>query len=408
MDRLYGFQKKQAELQELERQKQLMQQRQQVLKESFTPAQEAVPGLFGVEPQGVAEKLRASIDSLTPIELKQKQLIQAQEAKPAQFDRQGAINRLYSIADLEGASALVSDDYRESLGNRASGGAAEKWYGNYKLVKGSDGKAYKHVTSSAGGSKLIPLDGDPMSELKLMDLDGKKVWANSYTGEPVREFDVIPTDYQQWQMDDNAQAGQEERVREAGARGAERGKQQAGKEADATNAGSQIAAIDRIMVLADQGYYSGTLDDRTRMVLADAFGIGADDPRYANTGSIHTLAANLLPQAKPSAMGGVSNSEWDMIREIISDPKKGSPQRYKAALNAYKSLLEGRIAAAEGGFKNAIKGYGGATQSAPTSRTPSAPMPTLPNPAQHKGRIIRDTKTGIRYQSNGSQWMRVK
>jgi hypothetical protein len=32
-------------------------------------------------------------------------------------------------------------------------------------------------------------------------------------------------------------------------------------------------------------------------------------------------------------------------------------------------------------------------------------MPDMPNPAQHRGRVIEDTNSGVRYRSNGSEWV---
>lgn len=45
---------------------------------------------------------------------------------------------------------------------------------------------------------------------------------------------------------------------------------------------------------------------------------------------------------------------------------------------------------------------------APASAAGPVAMKTMPNPAQYKGYTVTDQSTGVRYQSNGSNWVRVK
>lgn len=54
------------------------------------------------------------------------------------------------------------------------------------------------------------------------------------------------------------------------------------------------------------------------------------------------------------------------------------------------------------------KGAPAAGGQAPTSAAGPVAMKTMPNPSQYKGYTVTDQSTGVRYQSNGSNWVRVK
>ena len=401
MERLYGVRSYQQKLAQMKEQQALEQQRKKIMAEGYQPAQ-AGQTVNALTPEQAEANMLGFFQSGGKDPSQLPAATQQIEAKPASFDSQSTINKLYGVGDIEGADKLIAGDYRQALGNRATSGGSEKWYGNSKLVKGPGGKAYRHVTSSAGGSKLIPLDGDPMGELKLMDLDGKKVWANSYTGEPVREFDVVPTDYQSWQMDDNAQAEQARLVEQAKTEGKGAGERSVDGAAQNTDIDKQIGLIDRIAELAEGGFYGSTLGDRARLAGTTATGAGSGSKEYINTKNMQMMARRLLLAAKPKGSGNPTEGEWKMYGETIADPSQyPDAKTYLQALDNYKQVLSGQRPMPEQ--------YRERHPSAPAGNKPAAgPLPSMPNPAQHKGRTIRDTNSGITYKSDGSRWMRVK
>jgi hypothetical protein len=52
--------------------------------------------------------------------------------------------------------------------------------------------------------------------------------------------------------------------------------------------------------------------------------------------------------------------------------------------------------------------YADGAQQAPRSaaQPPRSEFDDMPNPAQYSGKVVTDTETGVRYRSNGSQWVR--
>lgn len=115
MERLYNFQKTQDAMRRLQAQRDLEEQRRKILAESYTPGQAAVeasgPAAYSPDanPADFAGQLVA-------------RRVEAQEAKPAQFDAEGAINRLFAIGDVEGANSLAAAQEKQSRDlNRWSG-----------------------------------------------------------------------------------------------------------------------------------------------------------------------------------------------------------------------------------------------------------------------------------------------
>jgi hypothetical protein len=131
--------------------------------------------------------------------------------------------------------------------------------------------------------------------------------------------------------------------------------------------------------------------------------------------STAVYAAALEYQKVVTAGSGVTSAELSVgaqkkAEEIIS--KSHTKQQFQANLEALKVDMENRRVA-YGEQINEIQGrlYGapvnGATTPSPQDRVKPEDMTGAPNPAQHKGRIIKNDKTGRRYKSNGAMWVEI-
>lgn len=341
MERLYGFREKEEELRKLREQQAMEAQRKDILAQFYTPEQAAVAG---VQPQFNGTGM------MRPVE--------AKEGKPASFDVQGAINRLYSVGDLEGAEKLENNQYKSALGNRASSGGAEKWYGNSKTIKGSDGKLYNQILSSAGNVKLVPVDGDLTGELKQMDIGGKKVWINSYTGQPVTEFTVTPNAYQSWQMDDEAQAGQAAAVESAKGAAKARTEREQEKEEKAEKAGEAVTELNS-MVTSLQAL-PPTVAGMKWEGLKSYF-TGGDPKIQEALGNIDRISGRMLEFANklPGAATDADRVLFMSSAGVMNDPSATPARKIAAAQSAI------------GAYNRLIAKYGNGAQ--PPSQAPRKP-----------------------------------
>lgn len=293
-----------------------------------------------------------------------------QSAKPAAFDVDTAVARLRSIGDIETADALLNGEYKQALAGSKAAGKGEKWYGNRQLVKGSDGKMYHQILSDAGNAKLVPIDGDLAGELKQMDLDGQKVWVNSYTGQPVRSFNVSPTAYQNWQMDDNAQAGQAyavEGAKVSGRLGAEKQADYAEKGDKASDALTELDALTGAL-----GKLSSPLYTKYQNV---AGFLGGGDPEYqAALGEVDRASGRMLAYVE-RLPGAATDGDRDIFMAsagVLRNPNLPVAQRIAAAESAKAS------------FRRLVEKYG---RGAPAPVAASAPVsppvaaPPAPRPA---------------------------
>lgn len=127
MQRLFDVQKMQAQMQQLRAQQDLEEQRKRILQESYTPAQDARTEYSFDQPQapqqpvsfaGSAPNIAAALGIADVPQMQAKQI----EGAPAAFDAKAAIDRLYSIGDMEGAQQMeqVQEKKNRDL-NRWSG-----------------------------------------------------------------------------------------------------------------------------------------------------------------------------------------------------------------------------------------------------------------------------------------------
>lgn len=241
LERLYGFEKIQAARQEMQKQQAMQQQREQILRESYQPGEEArTEYAFEQAPQqGGMSNIMGALGIADAPQMQAKQI----EGRPGGFDAQTAIARLYGGNDLEGASALVNDQYKDSMASRAVGG--EKWSKTGRMVRGEDGKMYSQVQSDAGNSKLVPIDGDLVGQNQVIRAGGKTYIKDAYTGE-TRE--VINSTMTPGEVADN---DPELQARIAGAR--EGAKEKASTDAKADiGAEKGIPVVDKTLGIVDE------------------------------------------------------------------------------------------------------------------------------------------------------------
>lgn len=242
LDRLYRFktrqdqmEKAQMEMEQARQQQALAQQRPGILAEYYTPEQEAIaasgPAAYSPDANPA--------DFAGQLFMRQQA---AQEARPASFDRDGAINRLYSIGDLEGAEKLINDQYKGALIGK---GGMEKFGTGGDLIRRPDGSIVKRVYSNAGNFKDIPLEGQKAGQYEYVKAGGRTYVKDPFTNELQEVIDDTPTPFQAFQMDPTRQGA----VKEAEAAGKERGEAAGKAEAGAETA---VATYDKTIGIINE------------------------------------------------------------------------------------------------------------------------------------------------------------
>ena len=96
--------------------------------------------------------------------------------------------------------------------------------------------------------------------------------------------------------------------------------------------------------------------------------------------------------------GAITETEGKKATEAIArmDTSSSEPE-FKRAVRDFQEVVRAGL-----GRTKARAGEG--------KPPPAAPKGTdaMPPPAEHTGRIIRDSSTGVRYRSDGSAWLRVQ
>lgn len=311
----------------------VMAQRKQILQEAYTPAQDERTE-YGFEapqapPNDPADPLGNGFGSALGLRAPEQLRTTKIEARPAAYDVDTAVARLRSIGDLDTADTLLNGEYKQAMAGSRTAGKGEKWYANRQLVKGSDGKMYNQIQSDQGNAKLVPVDGDLSGELKQMDLGGRKSWVNAYTGQPVSGFDVSPTAYQSWQMDDDAQAGQAMAVESSkvtGRLGAEKAADYSDKGDKASEA---IAELDSLT--GALGKLSSPAYTKYQNV-AGFFG-GGDADYQAALGEVDRASGRMLAYVE-RLPGAATDADRDIFMAsagVLRNPNLSIAQRIAAA-----------------------------------------------------------------------------
>lgn len=270
---------------------------------------------------------------------------------PASYDMANTINRLLAGGFNKEAQELAN------LQQDATGGGDEKWFGSTQIVTDETGAQKLVLTSNLGNVQYKKLDGR-IGEAVKEDAGDRWIYRDKITGAALFESPKSLTPEQRLSHDPEhmgARAG-------AIAAGSEAGKRDVAEQADAEKkaeaSARNINTISNMLSLVDSGYLDGTLAGSGRRVLADITGIGSDDPRYANTQKLINLSTRLMLEAKPSGMGAMTNSEWNILRDVAGNPLKGTRSAYRAALQTIMDVEKGNYGAALKKFRSEVKtGY---------------------------------------------------
>lgn len=379
LERLYGFRQKEDELRKLREQQAIEAQRKQIMAEGYTPAQEAriEYGAAVDAPAFDGEMARMSGPFAT----------QQIEAKPAAFDRDGVINRLYGINDIEGADKLVNAGYKQSL----SGGGIEKFGTGGDLIRGEDGILYKQLYGNRGGTKRIPVDGEKLGAQQVIKAGGRTFIKDPYTNETIEVIESTMTPGERADNDVELQSD----LSEAKSRGKERGEAAGKAEAGLDTA---IATYDKtIGIINELVNHPGR---KAATGFSSVVNIVPGTSAYDYKQKLQQLSGqNFLTEIqRMKGQGALSDSEGRRLEAAAAALDAGREEegflgeliKLRDEINFYKQRA----------LRKAQKG--GAADK------PSNRMNSLPSPAQHNGRTIRDTATGATYRSDGKQWLRVK
>jgi hypothetical protein len=246
----------------------------------------------------------------------------------------------------------------------------------------------------AAQQALMPdMGGDFAAQLRdAYDAEGNPVFIQpSRSGAPrlVEGFTPIVETPQQRAARESQKLWQQtqmeiEKERRAAELAAEKAKAQAGakREAEIPKIENALKIISKIDELVDNAYIGGGIGARTGRG-AMVVGVNLDDAKAANTAAIKALGTQLKFMAKPPGMGAMSDSEWGIIKEAVGDPDSGTPESYRAALQALKMALEGQMpdrstldSVMAGRPPGAVAG-GGLGGQQPAGAAPAQPAPKL-------------------------------
>lgn len=274
-----------------------------------------------------------------------------------------------------------------------------------KVGVGPDGRPFSYLVGKDGTQKR--LDGTlPRDEMKVMDLNNRKVAYNSFALKPGEEFKI-------GQSPDSAASVGASYANAAATR-------------EIANATRDAAGIQR--------------DMNTEMKLGDDY--RTQSKGFKEVSDAYRQINATLDKATTSPAATLASATKFMklldpgsvVRESELGMALAASGVFDRATNYYQTLLKGRVltpnqaedfknitaqiyGAAQGSqqaidqnYRKQAEAYGlrpdMIVQDLGQSRKPSAnPMPEMPKPnANNKGRIIQDNETGKRYQSNGMQW----
>lgn len=295
---------------------------------------------------------------------------------PESYDMANTINRL-----LAGGFNREAQELAKLQQDATGGGGDEKWFGNTQIVTDETGAQKLVLTSNLGNVQYKKLDGR-IGEAVKEDAGDRWIYRDKITGAALFDSPKSLTPEQQLSNDPEhrgALAGAIAAGSETGKRGAE---EQADAEKKAEASARNINTISNMLSLVDSGYLDGTFAGSGRRVLADITGVGSDDPRYANTQKLINLSTRLMLDAKPSGIGNMSNSEWDILRDVVGNPLKGTRSAYRAALQTILDIEKGNYGAALKKFRSEVKtGYlsdkKNQKQTPPAGRTRAAMLEKL-------------------------------
>lgn len=102
-----------------------------------------------------------------------------------------------------------------------------------------------------------------------------------------------------------------------------------------------LGKLDQMEQLVQKGVYGGGILDRAGRLAAGA-GVPFDEGRAARTQQLRQLATELKLQAKPTGMGSMSDSEWEILKEAIPNPDAGTPEQILAGIEQFRKTVQAR------------------------------------------------------------------
>lgn len=395
LNRLYGIQKAESERNELLRQQELEAQRRKILAESLTPAEAArteyeasnpLEALFlqaKAQPANLVQKNQAPYSpdtgaALIPELSNPKQI----PAKPASFDAESAIARLYALGDVDTGIKL-------SAANEKSKRDLNRWSGAVTYIEDPDnpgvtiavqpstqgeGEPFRRIGTAAmtpeARARVNQKNQDLKNDEIKLGLDRQKFLFNQ------RKF------YEGPEIDARAKV-----MEDAAKRGA--------------SAANTLEIIRTIEPYLDNA--SGS--DLTKLARRGGAFVGFDSAAATADKMIDQAAASLT-LAAPKLGGAASDRDVILYERAMGGLASGTTEQKRASIQLIRQLLSkyGDSPLQQTGN---VQSKQGSPSQAP-AQSASTPMKSLPSAAQHTGRTIRDTSTGITYKSDGKQWVRVK
>lgn len=392
-----GIRGRQADMMALERDRMKMQQeraaqeqaaklaqtRQNILQQYFAPAQDELQAMGGNSLQTMMDKIDQGQMPQGDI---QTQIVQ----REARFDPRGAMGALFGAGDIEGAKSIADVARIQAEADKAmkvNGG--KEVYGNLFVPNPErPGEVFPAQYNREGGI-VVDRSVSLPEKVQWLNTGSQFVPASQYgTVSPGRApIGIGLTPGQAAQYDPNLQAN----IAESESAGRERGKiagaQEAGSESRIITLDKTIGIIDEL--LSHPGRKAAT---------------GMSSP----SGFIPGTAAYDFRQKLEQLTGQAFLSEVDKMRGLgaLTGPEGQKLVQAAAALNTSQTeeAFERNLIL----FKTELEAARRKTAEKAGMKTSASSMPKMPPAAQHKGRIVRDTASGVRYQSDGSKWVRVK
>lgn len=397
--------KRQADIQRMQDEQDLMKQRKNILQQFFQPAvaerQELAP--VGVnplaalmqpeQPANMVESRFAGVgrpaDAGSIIPQYTSETI---PGKKEVYDPRGAMGALFGIGDIDTAKSIANIEYKQNL----MGGGQEKYSMTGRLIKLPDGSIVERRYSNRGDYKDTPVSGELVGQLQKVDLGGQQQLINPYTGEVIREESVTATPYQSFQMSPDAQAD----VAEAEAAARKRGEMYGTKEAGAE---SKIETLDKTIDLVGQLLSHPGRKAATGATFAAGYIPSTEAYDFNQLLDQLTGQSFLAEVEKMRGLGTLTETEGKKLTVAAAALKTSQTEAaFDRNLRAFQSELE------RARNKTSAKMGGAPSRPAPAPKPAPAKMPSMPPAKAHSGRTVRDTDTGITYKSDGMKWVRVK
>lgn len=365
---------------------QLAQTRQNILKQYFAPAQDELQAMGG-------NSLQTMMDKIDQGQMPQGDIQTQVVQREARFDPRGAMGALFGAGDIEGARAVSQF---------AQGQRSDQFGTSGDLIEMPDGSLVRRQYSSSGDFRDIPIGGKlatPLTSYQQAELSVKEREQKRREEEAAREADI-----ERQRLEDERRRRREESGFRREELDIKRTEAQTKASSPNTSEGERQAA----------GFFGRM--NQSSGVINNLEAQGSGLPTVATTVTGAVLGDFAQRKAMTPEQQKYKNAADAWIRAKLRKESGAviGEEESKAEYRTYfpvpgdtpdvirqKSLLR-REAEEE------MRISAGRALQAGEKKTEQSAMPKMPPAAQHKGRIVRDTASGVRYQSDGSKWVRVK